>query len=1242
MDMYLAKLKEKPIPNVDVKTGMSFSFSSNTKEIYPKDVEPWDKEVEDEDEDEDVEKETDVDTEHKELCMIVDLRTSSNFNRETILNHLQHRKSFFVEPQPSNDLAESVIVTEDKDEDIESQDEEERTRTKTDKPRKVIAGPKKVVRSQREIAEDVVKLDTMVSGTTIHDRIPKRSHHKLQTSSYYMNNRKKFISQLVPLFKKYSEDLQSGKQPTRGDIFEPMIHQQVIRDYLNLYTPYRGLLLYHGLGSGKTCSSIVTAEGMKSQKQIYVLTLASLKANFFNQLKECGDPMYRLDQYWEFISIEGRPDYTPVLSNLLSLPIESIQKRGGAWMVNASKESNFQELGDADKKALNEQIDEMIRSKYIDVNYNGLNENIIERMTENGKINPFDNSVVIIDEVHNFVSMIVNKMKEKKSISYRLYEYLMGATNTRIVLLSGTPIINYPNEIGILYNILRGYIKTWTFPVKIMAGAEKPTRDNIVKWLEAEGLHVFDYVEFSGESVIITRNPFGFVNKNTSPKKNREATRKLRDEGHNKTQKIGGGVEEYRGIYLDESGNLSDVDFKKLVVKALRKHGLETPIPSKIKSTNNIALPDNSKEFLQMFVELDSSEMKNKNVFQKRILGLTSYFKGADDSLYPNYVPSEQDTMYHFERVPMSAYQFQNYEKIREEESKQEKNRRKQMAKQQNAQELFQVSSTYKIASRLCCNFAFPDPPGRPKKKSGEMIDSGDKHEFELDATKGGGNESEEEEDDSDVEDEDIENEDESDVEDEDIENEDANLNTKEKNDEDDEDMEKGGKGENSPLVLDNIVLHDIDIEKDDNEENKEKEEEEEKEEEKEEKEENEEKGEKEEVQGKDFNLRVADVLQELKARKDEIFSKSGLQMYSPKFLRILENIQNPENTGLHLIYTQFRTLEGVSLLTYVLEANGYAPFRIQKIAGSWELDEKEEEKGKPKFALHTGTESDEEKKIILNIYNSNWAEVPSSIVRALEDKEHNHYGDCIKVLMITASGAEGINLKSTRFVHIVEPYWNMVRLEQVIGRARRIASHSALPEELRTVKVFLYMSIVPEEVITSDKHKSLRNRDISRLSNKLANTLPETSFLGRYVRHLSPMPQVISTDQLLFERALQKDQVNSQILTAVKESAIDCSLYENKGENLACYSFGQVRSNAFGTFPTIAQDVAEKDVQEVSEKKMSFREYMYDGIKYAQNKTNYELYNFADYLKAKNEGAPMHPIGKVIQKEGKENVVLY
>ena len=58
-------------------------------------------------------------------------------------------------------------------------------------------------------------------------------------------------------------------------------------------------------------------------------------------------------------------------------------------------------------------------------------------------------------------------MGKPESLSQRLYEYLMMAENCRIVLLTGTPIINYPNEIGILFNILRGYIKTFTVPVNV-------------------------------------------------------------------------------------------------------------------------------------------------------------------------------------------------------------------------------------------------------------------------------------------------------------------------------------------------------------------------------------------------------------------------------------------------------------------------------------------------------------------------------------------------------------------------------------------------------------------------------------------------------------------------------------------------------------------------------------------------------------------------------------------------------
>ena len=107
----------------------------------------------------------------------------------------------------------------------------------------------------------------------------------------------------------------------------------------------------------------------------------------------------------------------------------------------------------------------MIRSKYVFINYNGLRMNSLAKLENDaienhGRSNPFDNKVIIIDEAHNFVSRIVNKIEKKTpSLSKKLYEYIMDANNCRIVLLTGTPIINYPNEIAILYNMLRGYRK---------------------------------------------------------------------------------------------------------------------------------------------------------------------------------------------------------------------------------------------------------------------------------------------------------------------------------------------------------------------------------------------------------------------------------------------------------------------------------------------------------------------------------------------------------------------------------------------------------------------------------------------------------------------------------------------------------------------------------------------------------------------------------------------------------------
>ena len=332
--------------------------------------------------------------------------------------------------------------------------------------------PAKVAKPKRKlrITEGPVAL-LRVGDEIIPDRLPKKTPDVLvRASSYYMNNREIFVNFISSLFRKYKDQIDSESANVSCDQrqtseYAAMAHQNLVRDYLNIYTPYRGLLLYHGLGSGKTCTSIGIAEGLKTHKPVLILTPASLRANFYKELKKCGDPIFRRNQFWEFISTKGNQNLVDAISKALSLPVETIEKQGGAWLVNVKKPSNYTTLSVAQQRQLDEQLNSMIESKYQFVNYNGLRKSHIQTMTSGFTKNPFDNKVVVIEEAHNFVSRIANKITTKSSgsIAVRLYEYLMGAKNCKIILLTGTPIINYPNELGIMFNILRGYIKTFIF-----------------------------------------------------------------------------------------------------------------------------------------------------------------------------------------------------------------------------------------------------------------------------------------------------------------------------------------------------------------------------------------------------------------------------------------------------------------------------------------------------------------------------------------------------------------------------------------------------------------------------------------------------------------------------------------------------------------------------------------------------------------------------------------------------------
>ena len=1046
---------------------------------------------------------------------------------------------------------------------------------------KALPPPKK---PRLKIVSKVPLHEAFLEDKLIEDRLPKSEKIVQRVSNYYMNNRKISIEKLTKLFEPERQEFNAKKETVSCDASENidlMAHQKIAREYLNLYTPYRGLLLYFSLGSGKSCTSIAIAEGMKTDKRIFVMTPASLKMNFFTELKKCGDPLFKKNQYWEFVSVIGHPEYVDILSSALSLPKDTIEKNKGAWLVDIRQPANFSELDGSQQKQIDDQLNEMIRSKYTDLNYNGLNMRKLRELTDDFTKNPFDHSVVVIDEAHNFVSRIVNKIKKENSISYKMYHLLMDATDCRIVLLSGTPIINYPNEIGILYNILRGFIKTWVFQLNVKT-SQKINKDTILEFFDKAGFRTYDYVEYSGNKLTITRNPYGFINTKTTDKPpilraktykkrvekkggkgSRRKTRKIiplntqpleqlseheqemsdeltreldhRVQGTNISGITGGGevFDKYAGVRLDETGNVSDDDFVRIISEILAKNGIDIIDKDNAKKPIlNRALPDDSDEFMNIFIDQDDMALKNKRLLQRRILGLTSYYRSAQEQLLPRFIETDDNppSVFHLEETEMSDYQFKIYSEIRKLERDQERKNKTNAKKQKGkkgVEDLYKISSTYRIFSRASCNFVFPTPPGRPMptKKADEVLT-----EAQYDATP-------------------------------------AKLLQEVDVYADNEDIEKSAEQEETS-----------------------------------------------------YPEKIQTALKFLKEHADEYLTPTALTTYSPKFKRILENLKDPANMGLHLIYSQFRTIEGIGILKLILEANGFEQLVVYKseTTSEWVLQEPKDSK-KPRFILYTGTETQEEREILRNIYNTQWEFLPPSMAEQLREiSENNYMGEIVKIMMITASGAEGINLRNTRFVHIVEPYWHMVRLEQVVGRARRICSHQNLPEELRTVKVFLYLSVFTEEQTTGDENKELIINDVSKLDKKTA----------------------LTTDQALYETSQIKNTINQQILISIKESAIDCGIYGESSENLVCYGFGKIASNDFGTLPTYQEDEYQKDDLNIQTTKLKLRVTTINGKEYAYDHKTALVYDLKDYERAKKTGENLIAIGRVVSKNGRVDIV--
>ena len=1050
--------------------------------------------------------------------------------------------------------------------------------------------------------------------------------------------------------------LSSGAQQ-QVEVYE---YQKFVREYMRGASPYRGILVYHGLGSGKTCSAIAAAEALfsVSKKKIIVMTPYSLRDNFIREVSFCGFRHFRLKNHW--VKLEKNATSSLFAAEVLGVPQDFLKKASTIWVPDFEKAPNVEELETDQRQEIMKQLTAQITNRIEFINYNGITASKLKEIAcrpldadGNGF---FDNKVIVVDEIHNLTRLMqgtiepyltsIPGLKRKVPLEpvtaahwqpalckkvtdpkrpyltnykrgYLLYRLLEGARNSKIIGLSGTPLINFPEEIAILTNLLGGYIHTSSFTVGPASEENRKTVQNILK----ENPRIdFEEVELQGlnMSVLITALPEGSIKATDSAgilgaQRSKEPTKPLAD------------------CVIE-------------IIEAIKAKGLKIMKQPEFKSEP--LLPPVGQEFRDTFLEADGTTLRNKIVLRKRLQGLISYYRGSKKELMPQVTRDE------LVRVPFTPYAQAEYLRVRGEELKQQLEQKAKKAPEGGAaaagkmgnlvSELYELakmksSNSYRMFSRQSCNFAFPEGITRPRPrnqmeavaeigKDKDIVDADVPEKKEELVLEG-----------------DDEAADAAEAEDEQIDKAEAQAFREEASSSSAGEAGAGeavGGGGAAPVPApsqseeaasqsdeEGIIIGELEAVA--------------------------QTGPEGQVPSaapgagaaKKPTLTAANIVRKQKEKQaaeckrgvgpgekhldatkraklcltnfastrlrlfplgkrivDELAAKTvpnpeGLIKYSPKYAAILERII--EGKGSSLVYSQFLDMEGIGIFLVVLKINDFQPIVIEE-SGKFSAETIKSLKKGPavnRYLSFTGSESREVRSLALKVFNAKFSEgeegkegsgsftdLPQEMSDVLVESGFtgNLRGELCRVFCITSAGAEGLSLKNVRRVHIMEPYWNPVRTDQVKGRAVRICSHidlnySASPEDNeRTVEVFTYCStFAPEALLHPDGSTAFGRIDMAVLSGD--GMKPSDAAKAGLPVIDGVKDYVVTSDEYLYSLSESKKKLLQNIQDLMKTSAVDCQInqYENEEDGLGCITLpGTPEQYAY--HPILSKDIAE------------------------------------------------------------------
>ena len=282
--------------------------------------------------------------------------------------------------------------------------------------------------------------------------------------------------------------------------FELAPNQLFVKNFLSPHTPYNGLLLYHGVGTGKTCSAIGITEEIRKYNQqsantqrIIIVASPNVQKNFALQLFD-----------------ESR-----------------LELQGGYWNLQTCvgpsliKEINPTNMKDIPREVIVRQINNVIHNHYIFLGYTEFARFIHKSITvkddslsnkdrkfkEISQIrDKFDNRMIVIDEAHN---IRISEDNKKKRIGTLLLNIVKYSRNMKLLLLTATPMYNSHDEILWITNVLNANDQRSTLSYEDVfdknGNFKEPTEDNKESGRELLMRKLIGYI-----SHVRGENPYAF------------------------------------------------------------------------------------------------------------------------------------------------------------------------------------------------------------------------------------------------------------------------------------------------------------------------------------------------------------------------------------------------------------------------------------------------------------------------------------------------------------------------------------------------------------------------------------------------------------------------------------------------------------------------------------------------------------------------------------------------------------